>query len=166
MFSLFVFKGAYNAYRVRGPLSALIASVILTGCAISTPLGPIFGSAEDQTTTGSIPAQDIRLNASMTDADWQQAKAALQAAMDPQNPGASIQWSNMTTGAHGSVTPVAETYVENKLTCRSFVAAQSDQTGGLVRGSNPAQWYQGKGCRKSGTAWSIVSVQPWALPRA
>ncbi|PRH87358.1 hypothetical protein C5L14_12095 [Labrys okinawensis] len=166
MFSLFAFKGAYNAYRVRGPLSALFAGVILTGCAISTPLGPIFGSAEDQTTTGSIPAQDLRFNASMTDADWQQAKAALQAAMDPQNPGASIQWSNMATNAHGSVTPVAEPYVENKLTCRSFVAAQSGQSGGTVRGSNPAQWYQGKSCRKSGTPWSIVSVQPWALPRA
>ncbi|WP_181161141.1 RT0821/Lpp0805 family surface protein [Labrys okinawensis] len=138
----------------------------MTGCAISTPLGPIFGSAEDQTTTGSIPAQDLRFNASMTDADWQQAKAALQAAMDPQNPGASIQWSNMATNAHGSVTPVAEPYVENKLTCRSFVAAQSGQSGGTVRGSNPAQWYQGKSCRKSGTPWSIVSVQPWALPRA
>nr|WP_245196950.1 RT0821/Lpp0805 family surface protein [Labrys sp. LIt4] len=163
---MFVFKGAYNAYRVRGPLSALFAGVILTGCAISTPLGPIFGSAEDQTTTGSIPAQDLRFNASMTDADWQQAKAALQAAMDPQNPGASIQWSNMATNAHGSVTPVAEPYVENKLTCRSFVAAQSGQSGGTVRGSNPAQWYQGKSCRKSGTPWSIVSVQPWALPRA
>lgn len=158
MFSLFTFKGGYNAYRVRGPLSALIASVILTGCAISTPLGPIFGSAEDKTTTGSISAPDTRLNASMTDADWQQAKAALQAALDPQNPGASIQWSNMATGAHGSVTPVAESFVDNKLTCRSFVAAQS--------GPGPAQWYQGRGCRQSGTAWSIISVQPWALPRA
>ena len=156
MFSLFVFKGGYNAYRVRGPLSVLFASVILTGCAISTPLGPIFGSAEDKTTTGSIPEQDIRLNASMTDADWQQAKAALQAGMDPQNPGASIAWSSMTTGVHGLVTPVADSYAENKLTCRSFVAAQG--------GQGPTQWYQGKSCRKSGTAWSIVSVQPWALP--
>lgn len=158
MFSLFEFKRGYSAYRVCGTLSVLSVAVILAGCAISTPLGPIFGSAEDRTTTGSIPEPDVRLNASMTDADWQQAKAALQAAMDPKNPGASIPWSNAATGAHGSVTPVAEAYVDGKLTCRSFVAAHA--------GSNPAQWYQGKSCRRTSSAWSILSVQPWALPRA
>jgi surface antigen len=154
----FDFNAAYSARRARGPLSALVAGVILSGCAISTPLGPIFGSAEDKTTTGSIPSQDNRLNTSMTDADWDKTKAALQAAMDPQNPGAAIMWSNAETGAHGSVTPVADAFVENKASCRSFVAGLS-QTG-------PVQWYQGKGCQRGNGSWGIVSVQPWALPRA
>ncbi len=136
----------------------LLAGVILAGCAISTPLGPIFGSAEDKTATGSIPSQDNRLNATITDADWDKTKSALQAAMDPQNPGASIVWSNAEAGTHGSVTPVADAFVENKLSCRSFVAALND--------SGSTQWYQGKGCQRTSGAWTIVSVQPWALPHS
>ncbi|WP_448146569.1 RT0821/Lpp0805 family surface protein [Labrys miyagiensis] len=132
--------------------------MILCSCAISTPLGPIFGSSEDKTATGSIPSQDNRLNASMTDADWDKTKLALQAAMAPQNPGASILWSNTEGDSHGSVTPVADAFVENKTTCRSFVAALSQ--------SGNTQWYQGKGCQKGGGAWTVVSVQPWALPHA
>jgi surface antigen len=137
---------------------ALLAGIILAGCAISTPLGPIFGSAEDKTITGSIPAQDKRLDASMTDTDWDRAKLALQAAMNPQNPGASVLWTNDTSETHGSVTPVADAFVEGKGLCRSFVGALSR--------SGAAQWYQGKGCQKSTGAWFIVSVQPWALPHA
>jgi surface antigen len=154
----FDFLPAYSVRRVCGPLSVLAIAIILTGCAISTPLGPIFGSSEDKTTTGSIPVQDNRLTSTMTDADWQQAKAALQAAMDPQNPGASIPWSNTTAGTHGSVTPVADGFVENKIHCRSFVAALADESATL--------WFQGKGCQNSGAPWTIVSVQPWSLPRA
>jgi len=154
----FDFNAAYSARRACGPLSALLAGVILAGCAISTPLGPIFGSAEDKTATGSIPAQDNRLTSTMTDADWDKTKLALQAAMDPQNPGASILWSNTEAGTHGSVTPVADSFVENKINCRSFVAALSEV--------GATQWYQGKGCQRSGGTWSIVSVQPWALPHA
>jgi surface antigen len=154
----FDFKAAYSARRARGPLCVLLAGVILSGCAISTPLGPIFGSSEDKTTTGSIPDQDNRLSASMTDADWDKTKLALQAAMSPQNPGASILWSNPDAGTHGSVTPVADAFVENKSTCRSFVAALTQNVG--------TQWYQGRGCQRSSGSWTIVNVQPWALPHA
>ena len=158
MFDRFDFKAGYSARRARGPLCVLFAGMILSSCAISTPLGPIFGSAEDKTTTGSIPDQDNRLSTSMTDADWDKTKLALQAAMNPQNPGASMLWSNPEVGTHGSVTPVADAFVENKTTCRSFVAALTENAG--------TQWYQGKGCQRSGGAWTIVNVQPWALPHA
>ena len=154
----FDFKAAYSVRRARGPLCVLLAGVILSGCAISTPLGPIFGSGEDKTPTGSIPAPDSRLNASMTDADWDKTKLALQAAMDPKNPGASILWANGEGGTHGSVTPVADAFIENQTACRSFVAALSQ--------SDTTQWYQGKGCQKNSGSWSIVNVQPWALPHA
>jgi surface antigen len=154
----FDFSAAYSARRARGPLSALLVGIILSGCSISTPLGPIFGSGEDKTTTGSIPSRDNRLNASMTDADWGKTKQALQAAMDPQNPGAAILWTNDEAGTHGSVTPVSDAFAENKSTCRSFVAGLSQ--GGAV------QWYQGKGCQHGSGEWGIVAVQPWALPRA
>ena len=136
----------------------LAAGIILAGCAISTPLGPIFGSNEDKTATGSIAAQDNRLNPVMSEADWSQTKTALQAALDPQNPGASIMWANTPTGAHGSVTPVADSFVESKQRCRSFVAALTE--------AGPTQWYQGKGCLMDGNRWTIASVQPWALPQS
>lgn len=158
MFGLFNFKAGYSAHRACGPLSVLLAGIILAGCSISTPLGPIFGSAEDKTATGSIPTQENRLTATMADGDWEQTKLALQAAMDPQNPGAAILWSNNAAGTHGSVTPVATAFLDNKNHCRSFVAALSQETA--------TQWYQGKSCQNNGASWMIVSVQPWALPRS
>jgi surface antigen len=151
------FMTAYSARRAVSPLSAIVAAVILTGCAISTPLGPIFGSAEDDTTTGSIPARDVRLSATMNQADWDQTKAALQAALAPTNLGQSILWTSLTASTHGSVTPVSDSFVENKIRCRSFVAALADPSG--------TQWYQGKACQKD-ASWTVVSAEPWALPRA
>jgi hypothetical protein len=153
----FHFMAAYNVRRACSPLLALLAGMFLTGCAISTPLGPIFGSRDDNPATGSIPAPDIRLSATMNQADWEQTKAALQAAMDPKNPGQSIFWSNVAASTHGSVTPVADAFIEKKMQCRSFVAALADPAG--------TQWYQGKACEKDGS-WAVVSAEPWALPRA
>ena len=156
MFCVSDFKAAYSVRCASGPLSALVAGIILAGCAISTPLGPIFGSTED--TTGSIASQTTRLTGTMSDADWDQAKLALQQALDPQNPGQSVVWSNAAAGTHGSVTPVADAFIENKIHCRAFVAALAE--GGMTK------WYQGKGCQKDSTQWMIISAEPWALPEA
>ena len=94
----------------------------------------------------------------MSDAERDKTRSALQAALDPQNPGASILWTDDEAGTHGSVTPVADAFFENKTTCRSFVAA-------LTQSGN-TQWYQGKGCRTGADAWAIITSQPWALPHA
>ncbi|MDQ0391728.1 surface antigen [Labrys monachus] len=97
------------------------------------------------------------MNATMNQADWEQTKAALQAAMDARNPGQSILWANTSANTHGSVTPVADAFNENKIRCRSFVAALADAAA--------TQWYQGKACQKEGL-WTVTSTEPWALPRA
>ena len=65
---------------------------------------------------------------------------------------ASQPWENPSTGARGSVTPLAQAYTADGRTCRDFLAS-------YVNGKSES-WLQGAACRSDGS-WEIQSLKPW-----
>jgi surface antigen len=68
----------------------------------------------------------------------------------------SAPWENPSSGARGTVTPIASAYTKDGATCRDFLAS-------YVRRQGPETWLQGKACRpKQGAAWEVKSLRPWS----
>ena len=67
----------------------------------------------------------------------------------------SAPWENPSSGARGTVTPIASAYARDGLTCHDFLAS-------YVRRGSPESWLQGQACRanKRG-AWEVKSLRPW-----
>jgi len=66
----------------------------------------------------------------------------------------SQPWENPTTGARGSVTPLASPYTADGRTCREFLAS-------YVNGSSES-WLQGAACRSAHGRWEVQSLKPWS----
>lgn len=88
----------------------------------------------------------------MSPVDWTIAKSALRETLGRTEDGASQPWENPTTGAHGTVTPVAAIYEKNGFACRNFILSQ-------VRGSNE-NWYEGTACRIHRGQWDVTNSRP------
>jgi surface antigen len=72
----------------------------------------------------------------------------------------SAPWENPSSGAHGTVTPIASAYDKDGGTCRDFLAS-------YVRRQGSETWLQGEACRakaggKQGVAWEVKSLRPWS----
>jgi hypothetical protein len=138
-------------------VTALTLVVTLGGCAISTPLGPIFGSPDDGgPTTGSIPPREMRFSNMMTDHDWTLARVALDAALAPANAGRAAPWESRASGLKGVITPVATAYADDDRTCQAFVASLTDR--------NATHWYQGRACKSGDSGWTVVDASDWIPP--
>jgi surface antigen len=146
----------YSLPRACRPLAVALASLALSGCAISTQLGPIFGGGDDQTTTGSITPRDKRFSNAMTDEDWAHARAALDVALAERPAAEPAQWDNPRSGLRGTVAPVASAYQADDGTCHAFVAS-------LVEGTD-THWYQGRACRAGEERWRVVDTAQWMPP--
>jgi surface antigen len=124
----------------------------LAACSVTAPLGV------DASPTGSISAPPQKetakpsLPASLDEEDRRRALGALAIALDPQGNGASVNWDNPVSKAHGKVTPMGYAYPANDLICREF-AAQFDTKAG-------AQAARGSACRDKSAQWSIAALQP------
>jgi surface antigen len=132
--------------------AALLAAAI-TGC--SLPVDSMFDSSEpDLTPTGSIPAS-IEPNASgaLQGSDLAMARAAAIEVLARDDKGASQSWENPTTGARGTVTPLAASYTSNGMLCRDFLAS-------YVHGGSEA-WLQGEACRVHQGRWEVRNLKPW-----
>lgn len=149
------FTSLYHVSRLARVLAGLAAACALPAC--STQLGPIFGGDADGP-TGSITPREKRLSTSMNDADWGQAKAALQSALETPTAGQVASWSNPDSGLRGTVTAVGDSFVKQDQTCNAFVAT-------LVDGAQ-TQWYQGQACHVGSEPWAIAEVSSWRPPKA
>lgn len=143
---------------------AVFAAVLAFGsgaCSMSFPLdSEFFSSKSDKTAaadkgdtqdvTGSIARRDA--NGSMQPADWSLAAAALREALGKNEEGASIPWQNPSTGARGTVTPVANSYVQDGFPCRDFLASHV--------GGGHENWFEGTACRVHRGQWDIRSTRP------
>ena len=65
----------------------------------------------------------------------------------------SAPWENPSSGARGSVTPIAQAYTRDGGTCRDFLASY------LRQGAE--RWFQGEACRAGKTRWEVKSLRPW-----
>jgi surface antigen len=108
--------------------------------------GDITGSLSLQPTVAGSASE------SMTSVDWSLASSALREALNRKEDAASIPWQNPTTGARGTVTPIAAAYIQDGFACRNFLASH-------VRNGRES-WFEGTACRVHRGEWDVKSTRP------
>ncbi len=63
----------------------------------------------------------------------------------------STPWENASSGAHGTVTPIASAYSKDGMSCRNVLAS-------YVRRQGSETWLQGEACRVKAGAWEVKSL--------
>jgi len=150
-------RRSYNGcgpLRLRGgaTLAALLTLGIASGgCSMSYQLESFFG---DGTTTGSIlPRHGTKsAQALPPEHDLAYAKAAASEVLRRGEKDASLDWENPSTGARGTVTPIASSYSQDGQTCRDFLASYVSE--------RVQSWMQGEACQDKG-AWEVRTLKPW-----
>lgn len=148
----------WRAYTQLPLVSFVIACALANGgCALSYRLDSMFGKKDGdqkEVVTGSV-AKDSFAAANMADlqeGDLDYAKAAASDVLARGRKDASAPWENPSTGASGTVTPIATAYTQDGITCREFLAS-------YIRGEAQA-WLQGEACRAAGGRWDVKSLKP------
>jgi len=125
----------------------------LSGCGAVAPVTADM----DMQATGAIARPvvaaappRIALPASLDEEDRRRALGALGIALDPQGNGATVNWDNPVSKAHGSVTPAGFAYPENGLICRKFSARFETSAG--------AEAHAGAACRDKSAQWTLVEI--------
>ena len=134
---------------MRGLSAAAVVAAAIgsAGCSMSYQMESYFA---DKTPTGSVAAKPAELP---SDRDLAYAKAAAQEVLRKGAKDASLDWENPATGARGTVTPIASSYVQDGQTCRDFLAS-------YVTKSAQA-WLQGEACQEPRGAWQVRGLKPW-----
>jgi hypothetical protein len=123
------------------------------GCSFSYQLDSLFGKNDDALVTGAIPRPAPRPITGMPpEGDLAFARAAVSEVLSRGGKDASAPWENPTTGARGTVTPVASAYDQDGTTCREFLASYERD--------GSAAWLQGQACRAKGK-WEVRHMKPW-----
>jgi len=136
--------------------AGLALAVGLGGCSISSPaFDSLFGSSANAEQTGSItpPPGTKQTGELPPDGDLAYARAAVSEVLRRDVKYASQPWENPSTGARGTVTPVASAYTQDGQTCRDFLAS-------YVSGKSQS-WLQGEACKQQKGAWEVRSIKPW-----
>ena len=104
----------------------------------------------DKTPTGSLakPA-----SAMPPERDLAFAKAAASEVLKRGEKDASLDWENPSTGARGTVTPMASAYVQDGQTCRDFLASYVN--------NKEQSWLQGEACKQDRGEWQVRALKPW-----
>nr|WP_249776163.1 RT0821/Lpp0805 family surface protein [Rhodopseudomonas palustris] len=153
-----------NLYRARQRIGlsaiaqgapAMIAILIgasVGGCGMNSRDGA-FAQMDSSDFTGSIGAVLPTREEGPTDADMALARIAASDVLTKGDKDSSQPWENPTTGARGSVTPLAAAYSNEGRTCRDFLASYVKE--------RTESWMQGAACRTSQGHWEIRSLRPW-----
>jgi len=112
------------------------------------------GRADGGDITGSLALQPTAASAkgALSPVDWAIAKSALREVLGRGDAGSSQPWENPTTGARGTVTPVAAIYEKDGFPCRNFIVS------GVRDGRE--SWYEGTACRIHRGNWDVVTTRP------
>jgi len=134
-------------------MTTILISVALGGCSISK-LDGLFAQQQDVSAdvTGSITPGVVSIDGKPTAADLALARIAVSDVLTKGGKDSSQPWENPSTGARGSVTPLASAYSSEGRTCRDFLAS-------YVNGTTES-WLRGAACR-SGNRWEIHTLKPW-----
>lgn len=148
---------------------ALGLGVSLGGCAVS---GSSFGSmfskhgrdearadASDEVTgsvgTPTVIPASVSTAALPPETDLVFARMAIVDVLQRDSKEISTPWENVSSGAHGTVTPIASVYSKDGLSCRNVLAS-------YVRRQGAESWLQGEACRVKTGAWEVKSLRPWS----
>jgi surface antigen len=146
--------------------AVLVFAFGVTGCAAPGGLGSMFTRQShnntqaytDDDVTGSVgvpvgtPAMAATSASSETDLVF--ARMAIVEVLKRGSKELSAIWENPSSGAHGTVTPIASAYNKDGMTCRDFLAS-------YLRREAPETWLQGEACRAKQGAWEVKTMRPW-----
>jgi surface antigen len=133
---------------------ALALAAAAGGCSFSYQLDSLMGSDKTDTTASIKPPPGAKTAEELPpDADLAFARAAASDVLARGSKDASQTWENPTTGARGTVTPIAQAYSSDGKTCRDFLAS-------YVQGSAQS-WLKGEACKPDKGAWQVRSIKPW-----
>ena len=111
--------------------------------------------------TGSTQTPTLRASAAVatsglpSDTDLVFARMAIVEVLKRNSNEVSAPWENPSSGARGTVTPIASAYARDGMTCHDFLAS-------YVRRGSPESWLQGQACRANKReAWEVKSLRPW-----
>jgi len=156
---------AYNACAAARPWRGRLTSLARTsvalvlalgagGCSFSYQLDSLFGKRDEPGLAGSLrPLASKPLAGLPPEGDLAFARAALSEVLTRGAKDASAPWENPSTGARGTVTPVASTYTQDGTTCREFLASYERD--------GSSAWLQGEACRASKGKWEVKNLKPW-----
>ena len=139
----------WHAACGRVPLLAL--AVAVSGCSLSYQLDTVFTKKADAESTASLrptPAAEPP-----AEGDLAIARAAVSEVLTKGGKDTSMPWENPSTGARGTVTPLAAAYHQDGTTCRDFLASY------VKNGSE--SWLQGAACRAGRGKWEVRHLGPW-----
>jgi hypothetical protein len=126
---------------------------LLGDCSFSYQLDSLFpkkGEADQTTSRRSTPKPAAEPPA---EGDLAFARAAVSEALTKGGKDVSLPWENPSTGARGTVTPLATAYNLDGATCRDFLASY------VKNGSE--SWLQGEACRAGRGKWEVRNLRPW-----
>jgi surface antigen len=133
-----------------------------SGCAVTGPLGSMFAKSKDEPraeagdVTGSTARPVSAQSAGLPqDTDLVFTRMAVVDVLKRGAKEISAPWENPSSGAHGTVTPIASAYDRDGSTCRDFLAS-------YVRRQGAETWMQGEACREKHGAWEVKSLRPWS----
>ncbi len=143
-----------SLWRRLPPAAALLLALPAGACSFSYQLGSLLGpdSAKPEV-TGSIAPEAPPAAAAGFENDLAYARAAASRALGLDGKTTSIPWENPSTGARGTVTPLASAYTQDGVVCRDFLASYVRQ--------GAESWLQGEGCRVQRGEWEIRALRPW-----
>ena len=111
--------------------------------------------------TGATQTPTLRASAAAatsglpSDTDLVFARMAIVEVLKRNSKEVSAPWENPSSGARGTVTPIASAYARDGMTCHDFLAS-------YVRRGSPESWLQGQACRANKReAWEVKSLRPW-----
>ena len=148
--------------RLR-PIAVLVLALNAGGCAVTGQLGSLFGGdskdkalaqATNRDVTGALAARPVALRSTAsTETDLAFARMAIVEVFQRGSKDVSAPWENLSSGARGTVTPIASAYTREGVTCHDFLASY------LRQGSET--WWQGEACRAPKGKWEVKSLKPW-----
>lgn len=146
-------------------LAAVIMLALAAGsCAVTGQLGSLFAKKDSdgaqayasEEVTGSIASHPVAAASTAApppETDLVFARMAIVDVLKRGSKDTAAPWENPNSGARGTVTPIASTYVRDGATCRDFLASY------LRNGSET--WLQGEACREKKGKWKVKSLRPW-----
>ncbi len=120
-----------------GTFLVLLLALVGGGCSISNQLGSLDAQAKP-----TAPAEE----------DLAYARAAA-AELLSRGKDTTLPWENPSTGARGTVTPIASTYTQDGSTCHDFLASYVHQ--------GEEAWLEGEACQANHGQWEVRSLKPW-----
>lgn len=134
-------------------MTTILMGVALGGCSIGKFDALSAAKGGDDVTGSIVSPQPASQGDKPTAADLAFARVAASDVLTKGGKDSSQPWENPSTGARGSVTPLASAYSAEGRTCRDFLAS-------YVNGASES-WLHGAACRAEGGRWEIRTLKPW-----